>query len=446
MREQIANQREKAMEILGRMEEQRSNLKIRIEEVNNKIVEVEERNKNLNEREKITIKSSEEIKAKKSELLKWENEIIEKDKDIANKTKTILERENELQNKERQLNERESELNQTDEKRLTKEKELTDREGRLLEKEKSIQEEFEKLAAMRVKFSERESMLMETEKTLAEGEDFEPLEKIPSEIGDEGIENIAKELESEKTSAPTDEPELISVEETTIPESPESEAAEKPTETKVETSEPENPESEAAERPTETKVETSESESPESEAPETTLESLREETPAEEIPEDEKPCPNCSTLINKEASVCYACGSEVAPEKTLEEEIALLGEPTEESRAESEFLELEKKEEKGEEQVLPNKEDLYTMREEQLVAICASLGLDTSGREKHLRERIIIHMEGGATSEETVGSTSDEEAEKATCPDCDGELTYIEQYDRWYCYNCEKYAPREQIE
>jgi len=27
------------------------------------------------------------------------------------------------------------------------------------------------------------------------------------------------------------------------------------------------------------------------------------------------------------------------------------------------------------------------------------------------------------------------------CPYCGGELSYIETYDRWYCYNCKRYAP-----
>lgn len=25
------------------------------------------------------------------------------------------------------------------------------------------------------------------------------------------------------------------------------------------------------------------------------------------------------------------------------------------------------------------------------------------------------------------------------CPDCGGELTWIEEHNRWHCYNCEKY-------
>ncbi len=28
---------------------------------------------------------------------------------------------------------------------------------------------------------------------------------------------------------------------------------------------------------------------------------------------------------------------------------------------------------------------------------------------------------------------------KTLCPDCGGKLTWIEEYNRWYCYSCEKY-------
>jgi len=31
-------------------------------------------------------------------------------------------------------------------------------------------------------------------------------------------------------------------------------------------------------------------------------------------------------------------------------------------------------------------------------------------------------------------------AAAATCPTCGGPLTYIQQYQRWYCYKCQKYA------
>jgi chemotaxis protein histidine kinase CheA len=30
------------------------------------------------------------------------------------------------------------------------------------------------------------------------------------------------------------------------------------------------------------------------------------------------------------------------------------------------------------------------------------------------------------------------------CQSCGGELSHIEEYDRWYCYDCERYAPKEE--
>ncbi|MEM3616420.1 MAG: PRC-barrel domain-containing protein [Candidatus Bathyarchaeia archaeon] len=32
------------------------------------------------------------------------------------------------------------------------------------------------------------------------------------------------------------------------------------------------------------------------------------------------------------------------------------------------------------------------------------------------------------------------EQTQPTCPTCKGPLTYIPQYQRWYCYTCKKYA------
>ena len=115
--------------------------------------------------------------------------------------------------------------------------------------------------------------------------------------------------------------------------------------------------------------------------------------------------------------------------------------------AESEFLEFEKKERVGEVQV-PTKEELYTLSEEQLVSVSSALGLDTSGRVKHLRERLMEYIEkteGEAVSGESVkpeeGDRDDADI-KNICPDCGSELKYIEQYNRYYCYSCEKYAKK----
>ena len=30
--------------------------------------------------------------------------------------------------------------------------------------------------------------------------------------------------------------------------------------------------------------------------------------------------------------------------------------------------------------------------------------------------------------------------ESVTCPECGDSPHYVEKYDRWYCYNCEKYT------
>lgn len=32
------------------------------------------------------------------------------------------------------------------------------------------------------------------------------------------------------------------------------------------------------------------------------------------------------------------------------------------------------------------------------------------------------------------------QAQTPTCPTCNGPLTWIAQYQRWYCYRCRKYA------
>lgn len=34
--------------------------------------------------------------------------------------------------------------------------------------------------------------------------------------------------------------------------------------------------------------------------------------------------------------------------------------------------------------------------------------------------------------------------EAKLCPTCGGNLTYIRQYDKWYCYNCKKYTPEKE--
>lgn len=41
---------------------------------------------------------------------------------------------------------------------------------------------------------------------------------------------------------------------------------------------------------------------------------------------------------------------------------------------------------------------------------------------------------------ESQPSTTKETEELHVCPTCKGPLSYIQQYQRWYCYRCQKYA------
>jgi hypothetical protein len=52
---------------------------------------------------------------------------------------------------------------------------------------------------------------------------------------------------------------------------------------------------------------------------------------------------------------------------------------------------------------------------------------------------------------ESLGGTGDEggdegaaggEGGSPACPGCGGKASFIEQYDRWYCYSCEQYLPK----
>jgi predicted RNA-binding Zn-ribbon protein involved in translation (DUF1610 family) len=158
---------------------------------------------------------------------------------------------------------------------------------------------------------------------------------------------------------------------------------------------------------------------------------LEEPKPEEEqLEPTERECPQCGTLISMKAITCFACGMELEmtaePETQAQvEEPSMVSEPEEKPEVEE-----------GGDEKLPSKEELYTMSDDQLVALGKTLGVNTDGRAKHLRERLIEYIEGGEKKEEAKGEVS-----AHVCPDCGGELTYVEQYDAWYCPACEKYAP-----
>jgi len=378
--------------------------------VNLKIIEVEKRTKELLVRERTLLITSDDIKAKSKELIKWENEIIDKEKDSAVKAKTLLEKENALREKEKAINEKEKSINRADQERLSRETELNERLSQLLAKEKLQQEDYEKLLAAKSKLLEKETSILSREKILEEGGMLETIEPASTDIKGLDIERVAEDLE-------------IKEETGSYPESgPEEEPSVEP---------PPQPEV-----------------SQETEAAETEPESQPENEAADEGTEGERACPRCGTMISKVATTCFACGTDLVPEISPPEvQPSPEEEGGKETPAESEFLEFEKKERGGEVQI-PTKEELYTLSEEQLVSVSSALGLDTSGRVKHLRERLIEFIE--KTEEEQLPGVADEPKEKdkqdtkeaPTCTDCGSQMNYIEQYNRYYCYSCEKYAKR----
>jgi len=410
VRDHLAVQRQKATRLIGRLEEQQLNLRDRVDEVNQKIAEVDKRSRELLDRERALLKTSDEIKARSGELAKWEKEIIEKEKDSAAKAKALIEREDALREKEKAINEKEKSTNRAEQERLSRENEINERWSHLLAKEKSQQEDYEKFLAAKSQLLERETNIFSREQVLEESGTLEPIEPAFADIKGMDLEKAEVELglKEETMTAPEISQEVPSEETSPPPESI-----------------PETP-------PVE----------PEPEQP-------QETEPPEDETEGERACPRCGTMISKVATTCFACGTDLVPETAppVTEAPPQQQEADSEGPAESEFLDFEKKESGGEVH-LPTREELYTLSEEQLISVSSALGLDTSGRVKHLRERLMEYIEktkgDGAPVEGDEDKVSDslEEEKAPTCSDCGSDLKYIEQYDRYYCYSCEKYAKK----
>ncbi len=447
LKDEFATQKGKLLEVKARLDEQRLNLEARITEVNQKIQEVEERSNTLTEREKNMLSAAEEFASKKEELVRWEEEIIDKEKEITNKMKPLLEKETDLQNRERDLNERELSLSQEKEIRVTKTKALIERDSKLLAREKAIEEQHDKLITYRMKLAERESRLLTIQEIPGGGEEFKSIESLSPNVGGEELAKMVDDLEMGEVAPP---PMYVPLD--------------KPIRPGLDSS---------------------------------ALDLLSDDTPKEtELAEleEEMPCPTCGTMISMVATTCFACGMEIKTE-SVEEKRPIIPEeslsvstagPQEEPSIESEFLEFEEKE-VATEPKLPTIEELNDMSMDELVARCEILGLDPSGKEKHLRRRLLAYIKGPMSSEEqkapvvletsakpsaelsakpsakptvkriakpsaeppvklTVKPPAEPQAEESVkapaCSDCGEELIYIDQYSRWYCYACEKYAPR----
>jgi ribosomal protein S27AE len=466
LREELGKEKQKAAAVLGRLDEQRHILKAKAEEVNSKIKDMEERQKSLDDKEQSILQTQKDVASKNVELVKREKEIIEKEKEVAEKLKPILQREEELQKRDDKLNWKEMSLVKEEKKRLGKEKEIGERAARTIEREKEIQKEFEEIISIKIQLAEKERKLLEREGALEESEELEPLETISAEIEGEEIDKSAEELGLGDTESAVEAEDIPlqkqqeAEEVTKTEEEPkEQEASDEVTESE-EPKEQETKEEEAMESDSETTgempgegsqedtnvgltpvVPTMESTDtkPETESEGPQIEATPEAEPtAEEKKEtyEEMMCPRCGTLIRKGTTTCFACGKELSAEDIAKQQEDKSESSQTESPGESAFLKLEKTEE-GEEARVPTKDELYTMNDDQLIELCAKYGLDPTGRSKHLRERLIEYIEGGKTQAEESSSAEDK---GPNCPDCGKDMSYIEQYGRWYCYSCERYA------
>lgn len=54
---------------------------------------------------------------------------------------------------------------------------------------------------------------------------------------------------------------------------------------------------------------------------------------------------------------------------------------------------------------------------------------------------VLLKLQAGYAAQTlTMGAPATAQAQQQVCSTCKGPLTYIPQYQRWYCYKCQKYA------
>jgi ribosomal protein S27AE len=155
------------------------------------------------------------------------------------------------------------------------------------------------------------------------------------------------------------------------------------------------------------------------------VESVKEEKPAKEVT---VPCPSCgdqtAPVKDSDKFYCYAC----------EQYVSGSGEAIEGPKKPEEAPPSEPKPERAEEELpeAPKAEAARKVEEPKPEPAPAPAETVEPAIEK------IAPPEGEKEPEKAP------EEEKKACPYCECELTYVPKYDRWYCYKCKKYAPKEQ--
>ena len=157
-------------------------------------------------------------------------------------------------------------------------------------------------------------------------------------------------------------------------------------------------------------------------------EPVKEEKPAKE---ETVPCPSCgdqtAPVKDSDRFYCYAC----------EQYVSGSGEAIEEQKKGEEAPSSEPKAERVEEELpeVPKAEAACKVEETK----------PESAPAPAIAETVRPAVKKTAPSEEEKEPEKASEEEKKACPYCcECELTYVPKYDRWYCYKCRKYAPKEQ--
>lgn len=149
----------------------------------------------------------------------------------------------------------------------------------------------------------------------------------------------------------------------------------------------------------------------------------------EENEEKQKKCPKCDSdlhYIDKaDQHFCFSC-----------EEYHTLDDTSSESQEEV------VPEERAEEETLPEQDEepaQPTEEEKPMEVVESAVEPELSAESEVVPEEEPIEE----PEQEVADKIAEEKEEQKICPGCGSNLTYIEKYDRWYCYSCKKYAPLE---
>jgi ribosomal protein S27AE len=147
-------------------------------------------------------------------------------------------------------------------------------------------------------------------------------------------------------------------------------------------------------------------------------------------------CPKCGEepnfLEHMEKWYCYECNSYVADDEI---------EPEQEIAEEPEAAEVQPEEEP----IAPEEPKPEIQKELVEVRMCENCGQPLKWIEKYQRDYCYSckkYAVAPVKDPEPVKAPAEEPKKEPvgkSCPDCAGEMKFVQKYDEWYCYTCKKY-------